>query len=218
MTFKDIIIFSPVISQGVDNNSTTIGFLRSTSNLFNVALTRAKSILWIVGDKKKCVNSNITYLRNFVEYVEEEKYKDIDLPYGDFQSPWEKKFFEALVGEGFDPKAQYRSGPYFIDMVLFNDDKKIAIEVDGEQWHTDMTGERLERDIIRDRNLINMGWDVNRFWVHDLKYDMSKYTLLSGPCIISCTISSSCGYLFFMLLYLLTSSLGLLAISTFFWL
>ena len=49
---------------------------------------------------------------------------------------------------------------------------RIPIEVDGVRWHTDLSGARLERDIVRDRNLHSMGWDVIRFWVHDLKYDL----------------------------------------------
>lgn len=171
---RDIMIFSPVISNGVNNNSPTIGFLRRTTNLFNVSITRARSILWVVGDRNRCVNAGIPFLTNFVNYIENSHYDNIDLPYGDFQSPWEKKFFEVLVSEGFEPQSQYRAGPYFIDIALTPNGSKVAIEVDGERWHTELTGERLERDIVRDRNLARMGWNVIRFWVHDLKYDMKS--------------------------------------------
>ncbi|OGU52901.1 MAG: hypothetical protein A2006_04505 [Ignavibacteria bacterium GWC2_35_8] len=171
---RDIVIFSPVIAQNISNDSTLIGFLRSTSNLFNVAITRARSILWIVGDREKCVRAGIPYLKSFVEYIEQKKYEKIDLPYDGFASPWEKKFYEVLVSEGFQPKIQYPVGPYFVDLALFNNNKKIAIEVDGERWHTDLSGERLERDITRDKNLRRMNFIVIRFWTHDLKYDLSK--------------------------------------------
>ena len=169
---RDVIIFSPVISQGAQE--TTTGFLRSTSNLFNVAITRARSILWVVGDRERCMNAGITYLRNFVEYIDHRRYENMDLPYAGFQSPWEKKFFEILIAEGFEPKRQHPAGPYFIDIALLNGNSKLAIEIDGEFWHTTLTGERLERDIVRDRNLRRMGWDVIRFWVHDIKYDLGK--------------------------------------------
>lgn len=171
---RDIVIFSPVIAQNISNDSSLIGFLRSTSNLFNVAITRARSILWIVGDREKCVKAGIPYLKSFVEYIEHKKYEKIDLPYDGFASPWEKKFYEVLVSEGFQPQIQYPAGPYFIDLVILNDNKKIAIEVDGERWHTDLSGERLERDITRDKNLRRMNFIVLRFWTHDLKYDLSK--------------------------------------------
>jgi len=171
---RDIVIFSPVISRGVNNNSTTVGFLRTTSNLFNVSITRAKSILWVVGDKERCINAGIKFLKDFVEYIEHERYKNIDLPYKGFQSPWEKRLFEVLVSEGFEPKSQYPTGPYFIDIALFKNGTRLAIEVDGKFWHSTLTGGRLERDVVRDRNLRRMGWKVVRFWVHDLKYDMEN--------------------------------------------
>jgi len=170
---RDIIIFSPVISQGVHNNSGTINFLQRTSNLFNVSVTRARSILWIVGDKSRCVDSGVGYLKNFVEWVEEKKFENIDLPYDGFQSPWEKKLFEVLTAKGFSPTKQEPAGPYFIDIALETDVCKLAIEVDGAYWHKDMNGNRLEKDLIRDSNLEAMGWKVLRFWVHDLKYYMS---------------------------------------------
>jgi len=171
---RDIVIFSPTISQNIPNDSTLIGFLRSTSNLFNIAITRARSVLWIVGDREKCVKAGIPYLKSFIEYIEQKQYENIDLPYDGFASPWEKKFYEVLISEGYQPKIQFPAGPYFIDLVVLNNDKKIAIEVDGERWHTDLSGERLERDITRDKNLRRMNFIVLRFWTHDLKYDLSK--------------------------------------------
>lgn len=170
---RDIIIFSPVISHGVHNNSGTINFLRKTSNLFNVSVTRARSILWVVGDKSRCLESGVSYLKNFVEWIEDKKFESLDLPYEGFQSPWEKKLFEVLKAEGFNPIKQQPAGPYFIDIALEIDDSKIAIEVDGEYWHKDINGFRLEKDLIRDSNLELMGWKVLRFWVHELKYYMS---------------------------------------------
>jgi len=171
---RDIVIFSPVIAQNITNDSSLIGFLRSTSNLFNVAITRARSILWIVCDKEKCIRSGIPYLKSFVEYIEHKKYEKIDLPYEGFASPWEKKLYEVLISEGYKPKIQYPVGPYFVDLAILDNGKKIAIEVDGERWHTDLSGERLERDITRDKNLNRMNYTVIRFWTHDLKYDLAK--------------------------------------------
>ena len=169
---RDIVIFSPVISRGAA--ATTIGFLRSTSNLFNVSITRARSILWVVGDKQACVNAGIPFLKNFVEYISNKRYHTLDIPRPEFQSPHEKRFYELLRTLGYDPKAQHPAGPYHIDIALQSNGKKLAIEVDGEQWHATLTGERLERDIVRDRNLRRMGWHVIRFWVHELKYDIDN--------------------------------------------
>ena len=169
---RDIVIFSPVISRNASESS--IGFLRSTSNLFNVSITRARSILWVVGDRNVCINAGIPYLKNFVEYIDHKKYKNIDYPIGSFESPWEKRLFETLKYEGFEPIRQYQIGPYFVDIALKIDKQKLAIEVDGKYWHSSMSGERLERDLVRDRNIRKMGWDLMRFWVHDLKYNLDS--------------------------------------------
>jgi len=169
---RDIVIFSPVISAGAQDR--TIGFLRATSNLFNVAITRARSILWVVGDRTACMNAGIKYLKDFVEYIDYKKYKNIDLPYSGFQSPWEKKFFEVLKAEGLNPVSQHPAGPYFIDLAITIGGRKLAVEADGAYWHASLSGERLESDIVRDKNLRRMGWEIIRFWVHDLKYDLKK--------------------------------------------
>ena len=52
---KDIIIFSLVISQNV--KQTTLNWIHTTTQLLNVAITRARSVLIIVGDKGKCIES-----------------------------------------------------------------------------------------------------------------------------------------------------------------
>lgn len=64
---KDIIIFSSVISQ--DTPYGAIVFLKNTGNLFNVAITRARSILIVVGDIDYCSSCNVPYMEHFVEYT-----------------------------------------------------------------------------------------------------------------------------------------------------
>lgn len=143
-------------------------------NNFNNHYEDKWSIRWDVGDKHACVNAGIPFLRNFVEYISNKRYHTPDIPRSEFQSPHEKRFYELLKSLGYDPKAQHPAGPYHIDIALQSNVKKLAIEIDGERWHTTLTGERLERDIVRDRNLRRMGWDVLRFWVHELKYDLDN--------------------------------------------
>src|ERR1035437_7192773 len=43
---RDVMLFSPVISRGAARE--TAGFLRSNGNLFNVAITRARGVLYVV--------------------------------------------------------------------------------------------------------------------------------------------------------------------------
>lgn len=66
---RDVIIFSSVISQNTPLGA--IIFLKNTGNLFNVAITRARSILTVVGDKDYCSHCNVPYMEHFVEYTKE---------------------------------------------------------------------------------------------------------------------------------------------------
>lgn len=45
--------FSPVVSNGISPGA--LGFLRSNGNLFNVAITRARGLLHVVGDCRTAV-------------------------------------------------------------------------------------------------------------------------------------------------------------------
>jgi len=52
---KDIIIFSPAVSSGIKD--CTLAWIHSTSQLLNVAITRAKTAVLVVGDKKTCLKA-----------------------------------------------------------------------------------------------------------------------------------------------------------------
>lgn len=43
--------------------------MKNTGNLFNVAITRARSILIVVGDIDYCSSCNVPYMEHFVEYT-----------------------------------------------------------------------------------------------------------------------------------------------------
>ena len=64
---KDIILFSPAISDGV--KSGTLQWIQTTSQLINVAVTRARSLFIIVGDQEVC-NNTTGPLKNLRDYVE----------------------------------------------------------------------------------------------------------------------------------------------------
>ena len=89
---KDIIIFSPAISQGI--KQTTLNWIHTTTQLLNVAITRARSVLMIIGDKKKC-NEAGGFLKSLLEYTESKKQLDIN-----FDSPIEEKLFKKITQEG----------------------------------------------------------------------------------------------------------------------
>lgn len=169
---RDIMIFSPVISRKIQQRS--LGFLGNTVNLFNVAITRARAELHIVGDRIACAQSGISHLSEFVQYVEDLEPENKNKNGGKFESPWEEVLYDALILEGVRTISQYPLYQYRLDLAVLNSEIPIDIEIDGEMWHRDIDGGRLLSDLKRDQHLIIHGWQVKRFWVYQLQNDLAR--------------------------------------------
>jgi superfamily I DNA and/or RNA helicase len=172
---RDIVIFSPVVAEGLADP--TKGFLRNTQNLFNVAITRPRAELHIVGDRSACAKSGIKYLEQFTEYISgiqrmhiyaRDKYGAL------FDSPWEELFFKKLKERGIKTTPQLAIHQYKLDLAIEDHCPPIDIEIDGELYHRTITGERCVSDVKRDIRLSMLGWIVKRFWVYQLKYDLDN--------------------------------------------
>jgi very-short-patch-repair endonuclease len=157
---RDVIIFSPVVSEGTKSQS--LMFLKSTGNLFNVAITRARALLVTVGDKEYCKKCGVSYLEHFAEYSSGE-----DAPVE--SSEWEHLLQKALSDAGIPVTAQYHVDKYYLDLALFHKGKKLDIEVDGAMYHQTWTGELSYNDQLRNQALMREGWDVIRFWVQQVR-------------------------------------------------
>ena len=157
---RDVIIFSPVVSDGTKSQS--LMFLKSTGNLFNVAITRARALLVTVGDKEYCKKCGVSYLEHFAEYS---CGKDAPVE----SSEWEHLLQKALSDAGIPVTAQYHVDKYYLDLALFYKGKKLDIEVDGAMYHKTWTGELSYNDQLRNQALMREGWDVIRFWVQQVR-------------------------------------------------
>ena len=160
---KDIIIFSPVVSEGAPSQS--LGFLKSTGNIFNVAITRARSLLITVGNKAYCKHCGVSYLEHFAEYETGE-----NAPVA--SSEWETILQNALSDAGIQTIAQYHVDKYYLDLAVFYNKKKLDIEVDGERYHKAWDNELCYSDQLRNQTLMNQGWDVMRFWVQQVRDEL----------------------------------------------
>jgi very-short-patch-repair endonuclease len=183
---RDVIIFSPVVSKGIADGA--VGFLKKTDNLFNVAITRARAALIVVGDPVAAKNAGVTYLAAFANYVENlgrnprqgpgkpgasfsgPDYPQVARP--ELVSDWEHVFYRHLWEAGLRPIPQYAEEKFLLDFALCAESRKLNIEVDGERYHRDWNGELLRRDQLRNMRLIELGWDVMRFWVYQLRDEM----------------------------------------------
>jgi very-short-patch-repair endonuclease len=77
-----------------------------------------------------------------------------------------------MVVAGLKPIPQYSLEQYDLDFALIEDDRKLAVEVDGERYHRSWTGELCLRDQLRNQRLIELGWDVQRFWVYEVRDEL----------------------------------------------
>lgn len=177
---RDAMIFSPVVSAGMGDSA--LRFLKSHGNLFNVAITRARSELTVVGDLRAAADSGVSYLSSFAAYWRDLAGAGPEAPSGtslgpeypavthpELVSDWERVFYKAMYAAGLRPVPQYQEAPYTLDFALFHGDRKLDIEVDGEHYHRNWDGETCRRDQIRSRRLADAGWDVLRFWVYEIR-------------------------------------------------
>jgi very-short-patch-repair endonuclease len=180
---RDVIFFSPVVSSGVTDGA--LRFLSGNGNLFNVAITRARSSLIAVGDLRFAMTSDISYLAAFARHCQNlasaeldsqqaradfgPEYPQVQRP--DMVSDWERLMYRALYAEGMRPVPQFAVDQYNLDLALFSGTRKLDVEIDGEQ-HRDWNGELCRRDQMRNQRLIELGWDVMRFWVCQVRDDL----------------------------------------------
>ncbi len=87
-------------------------------------------------------------------------------------SDWER-LRQGAYTAGLRPVPQYEEAPYTLDFALFEGERKLDIEVDGENYHRNWDGELCRRDQIRSRRLSDLGWDIMRFWVYEIRDDLA---------------------------------------------
>ena len=79
-------------------------------------------------------------------------------------SDWEREFYVAAYEAHLRLIPQYPVEKYIVDFLMVDGARKLAIEIDGERYHRNWTGELCRRDQIRNQRLFELGYDVMRFW------------------------------------------------------
>jgi very-short-patch-repair endonuclease len=171
---KDVMIFS--LCGGRDMPQGSRHFLGESANLFNVAVSRARAVLHVVGNRKWAINSSIPHIVSLAAPQEEKSHSPKSSPWAPYESPWEKKLAEALIAKGLSPKPQYPLAGRRLDLALVDKSRGIYldIEVDGDQYHRNPDGSRKNDDLWRDITIQGRGWRVMRFWVYRLKESMNE--------------------------------------------
>ena len=71
------------------------------------------------------------------------------------ESQFEKLVLQRLLAGGYRVHPQWPVGSYRIDLVVEGRTRRLAVECDGERWHTP---EQLQRDLERQAILERLGW------------------------------------------------------------
>ena len=158
---RDVIVFSPVLSEGLADS--THRWLLGTPNLFNVAVTRARSYLLVVGDLESAATMG-GFIADFARHVLELKADRLVLEVGaagELHSTAEERLFRELIREGLDVKPKARVRGYECDFVIGDPQILVNVECDGPQHH-DSSGRLRRQDYARDRVLELEGVHVHR--------------------------------------------------------
>ena len=166
---RDVIFLSLVDSNDADGplpmasgeGGGTAG--KSMKQRYNVAVSRAKDQLWVIHSLDSGIDLKPGDMRRrLLEYVANPKSYDqvIKSIEAEADSPFETEVATALVTRGYHIKQQVQVGAYFIDMVAICGKKQIAIECDGERWHSGE--EKIREDMERQSILERIGWKFIR--------------------------------------------------------
>jgi len=162
---KDIIIFSPVVSSGVKD--CTVNWVQSTQQLINVAITRAKTAVIIVGDEITCSKAH-GILGELVSYAQAPKANTV------IDDECKRRFYELMqkhkiqVIPGYFARCE-NGAQHQIDFALFEHTSKYALWViDGERDDANTTFDHYS--VLRSE-----GWKNRRF---------TRKEILENPAIV----------------------------------
>jgi very-short-patch-repair endonuclease len=166
---RDLILFSLCGGPGMTEGATI--FLRENPNLFNVAASRARAVLHVVGNRDWALDCGVSFIQKLARRTLPEGAAQRTATRDPYQSPWEKILAEALVQAGVKVIPQYPIAGRFLDLAVLSP-RKIDVEVDGESVHRTASGGRKDDDHWRDLQLQSLGWKVCRFWVYELRENL----------------------------------------------
>jgi very-short-patch-repair endonuclease len=125
---------------------------------YNVAVSRARNQLWLVhsldpdahlkaGDLRRRLIEHARDPRAQMRAIEEQGRRT--------ESVLEKLVHGRLHTAGYRVHPQWPVGSYRIDLIVEGETRRLAVECDGERWHTK---EQLHHDLERQAVLERLGW------------------------------------------------------------
>ena len=131
-----------------------------TRKRYNVAASRAKDQMWVVHSLNPEIDLQpddirLRLIRHAINPSIDRNEERLEIAESDF----EKQVMNTLLNQGYKVIPQWKVGAYRIDMVIEYGDNRIALECDGEKWHTQ---DDLSNDLKRQAILERLGWKFIR--------------------------------------------------------
>lgn len=126
---------------------------------YNVAASRAKDQMWVVHslDPERDLQADDLRARLIRHALTPGGFAQrVAAATALAESPFEEMVAKDLVREGYRVEPQYPVGAFRIDLVVHgDDDRRVAVECDGDRFHT---RDDLARDLSRQAMLERLGW------------------------------------------------------------
>ncbi|MFJ7902229.1 AAA domain-containing protein [Streptomyces sp. NPDC096198] len=155
------------------------GGARSERQAYNVAASRAQDQMRLFysvpPDRLKSGDLRL----NLLAYMENPPAALVDvddigevsseIPQKPFESLFEQHVYLRLKARGYHVVPQYPAGSKRIDLVVIGARGRLAVECDGERYHS--TPEQIRHDQQRDRELQRVGWTFWRIPESEFRFD-----------------------------------------------
>ena len=168
----DVLVYSPVVAEGMPEY--LIKFAAEQKDLINVTVTRAKNLLYIVGDLHSCQEASpdtpLYQLASYAERIRKQKKHPLNAA--------EKAMAHILDELKLSYSPQYELGQYRLDFMLNSSSgERYDVEVDGD---IHLTADAIKHDERRDAYVESRGLQILRFSARDVmhKHDLIKERLL----------------------------------------
>jgi very-short-patch-repair endonuclease len=162
---RDLIFFVLGLTSTTTHGEEWYAVANENEYIYNVAVSRARACLIVIGDKERAAQSACARLRKLAA-IEQRPAMVRE------QSPGVELLCGKLREAGLNPVQEYPLAGRYLDIALV--EQKIDIEVDGAAWHLNRYGERKADDVYRDLQIQSNGWQVLRFWHNDVMFDISR--------------------------------------------
>jgi very-short-patch-repair endonuclease len=179
---RHVIFLSMVIAP--DTKTTSLTKLEYQRR-FNVAASRAQDQVWLFHSVNTDVLNPTDLRHSYLSYLQARPEGNVDDGFGGlrrdvlslpFESLFEQRVFLDIRGRGYQVTPQVEVNGRRIDLVVTGGSAKLAVECDGDAWHS--SPEQVEADLARERELKRAGW---QFWrVRESEYNWDSVAALAS--------------------------------------